>query len=95
MKNTNIVITQKQTNSAIVIFITSVILVIFNPFFSLAVGWLVGFITKVTVGDWCVTALNTLLRMDYTKEMLPNIGAALGWLGGILFRLKLYREAKN
>ena len=95
MKNTNIVITQKQTNSAIVTFITLVILVIFSPFFSLAVGWLMGFITKVTIGDWCVTALNTLLRMDYTKEMLPNIGAALGWIGGILFRLKSYREAKN
>lgn len=92
MKNANI---NGQSDAAIATFLTLVILAIISPFLYLAIGWIVGFITKVTVGDWCVTALNTLLRTDYTKEMLPNMGAALGWLGGILFRLKLYNESKN
>ena len=49
MKNTNITITEEQQKAAIVSFITLVIMAILGPFLCLGVGWIFGFIAKITV----------------------------------------------
>lgn len=88
MKNTNITIIKEQQKAVTVSFITLVIMAILGPFLCLGVGWIFGFITKIIVGDWCITAINSLLGTTFTKEMLPNIAAALCWLSGV-FRIKI------
>ena len=58
-------------------------LCLFMPFISFWVSYFGGWICKITIGNTLVKALNILFNTAYfTKDMIPWIAGALGWIGG-------------
>ena len=53
------------------------------PFISFWASYFGGWICKITIGNTLVKALNMLFNTAYfTKDMIPWIAGALGWIGG-------------
>ena len=53
------------------------------PFISFWLSYFGGWICKITIGNTLVKALNMLFNTAYfTKDMIPWIAGALGWIGG-------------
>lgn len=53
-----------------------------GPWLTFWIGYLGGWVAEVTVGDSLCRGLNTLFNTTYfTKDMLPLMGGALGWIG--------------
>lgn len=53
------------------------------PFISFWASYFGGWICKITIGNTLVKALNILFNTAYfTKDMIPWIAGALGWIGG-------------
>ena len=53
------------------------------PFISFWASYFGGWICKITIGNTLVKALNMLFNTVYfTKDMIPWIAGALGWIGG-------------
>lgn len=74
------------------LFLVTVILFI-TPFISFWLAYFGGWIAKVTIGTKLVAALNLLFNTDYfTKDMLPMMAGALGWIGSYF---KSYPNIKN
>ena len=53
------------------------------PFISFWASYFGGWICKITIGNTLVKSLNMLFNTAYfTKDMIPWIAGALGWIGG-------------
>ena len=53
------------------------------PFINFWASYFGGWICKITIGNTLVKALNMLFNTAYfTKDMIPWIAGALGWIGG-------------
>ena len=58
-------------------------LLLFMPFIGFWISYFGGWICKITIGGTLVKALNMLFNTAYfTKDMIPWIAGALGWIGG-------------
>ena len=63
------------------------------PFISFWASYFGGWICKITIGNTLVKALNMLFNTAYfTKDMIPWIAGALGWIGGFF---KSVNTSKN
>lgn len=58
-----------------------ILAVVFWPFITFWLGYFTGWLTKITVGAKVCSALNATLGTSFTPEVLPWVGAALGWIG--------------
>ena len=64
-----------------IVAIIGVILIL--PFISFWLSYFGGWLTKITIGNTLVKALNILFNTSYFRaEMLPLMAGALGWIGG-------------
>lgn len=63
--------------------IAAIIMVIFiAPFISFWLCYFGGWVAKITIGAKLVEALNMLFNTTYfTKDMIPMVAGALGWIG--------------
>jgi hypothetical protein len=62
---------------------TIIILFLFIPFISFWLSYFGGWITSLVIGDTLCKALNILFNTAYfTKDMIPMMSGALGWIGG-------------
>ena len=60
-----------------------IIIVLIVPFISFWISYFGGWITSIIIGDTLCKALNIIFNTAYfTKDMLPMIAGALGWIGG-------------
>ena len=60
-----------------------IMLVLVIPFISFWISYFGGWITSIIIGDTLCKALNILFGTAYfTKDMLPMMAGALGWIGG-------------
>ena len=67
--------------TGIIVFIIIMFLIL--PFISFWLSYFGGWICKITIGNTLVKALNMLFNTAYfTKDMIPWIAGALGWIGG-------------
>lgn len=63
------------------------------PFISFWASYFGGWVCKITIGNTLVKALNMLFNTAYfTKDMIPWIAGALGWIGGFF---KSINTSKN
>ena len=68
-------------------------LCLFMPFISFWASYFGGWICKITIGETLIKALNMLFNTAYfTKDMIPWIAGALGWIGGFF---KTINSSKN
>lgn len=72
-----------------------IVLAFVEPAFWLGIGYVSGWIAKITVGTQCVTALNTAFGTEFTADMLPWIGAALAWVGSFFKRSNASAKKSN
>ena len=81
---------------AIFIVIFTIIITIFiAPFISFWLCYFGGWIAKVTIGTELVKALNTLFNTTYfTKDMIPMIAGALGWIGSFFKTMHITKKNK-
>ena len=68
----------------VILMILGVMLLIFiAPLIGFWVAYFCGWIAKITFGTKLAVALNTLFQTTYfTKDMIPMVAGALGWIGG-------------
>lgn len=60
-----------------------IMLVLVIPFISFWISYFGGWITSIIIGDTLCNALNILFNTAYfTKDMIPMMAGALGWIGG-------------
>ena len=60
-----------------------VVVIIIEPALLFWVAYFCGWIAKITFGTKLAAALNTLFQTTYfTKDMIPTVAGALGWIGG-------------
>lgn len=63
-----------------IVLIAGIILIL--PFISFWCAYFGGWITKITIGDQIVSALNIIFNTTYfTKNMIPMMAGGLGWIG--------------
>lgn len=68
-----------ETNkNLIAVLLAAVIVFILSPILCYFGGWIFGWLTKVTIGSWFVTTVNSMLGTTITAEMLPTLGGILG-----------------
>ena len=72
--------------SIIIVIAILIIFIFLEPAIWLGLGYLSGWVAKITVGTPCVKALNTAFGTEFTTDMLPWIGAALAWVGSFFKR---------
>lgn len=68
-----------------------VLIVLLVPLFYF-MGWLSGWIAMVTIGDTLVNGLNNVFGSSFTKEMLPQLGGVLSWVGGFFKSFAIEKE---
>lgn len=68
----------------VILMVLGVMLLIFiSPLVGFWVAYFCGWIAKITFGTKLAAALNMLFQTTYfTKDMIPIIAGALGWIGG-------------
>ena len=79
---------QATAINILAIIIMLVVFVLIEPMLWLGMGWISGWITKVTIGEPAVSALNTTFGTSFNKNILPYIGAALSWVGSFFKTFK-------
>lgn len=69
---------------AVILMVLGVMLLIFiAPLIGFWVAYFCGWIAKITFGTKLTAALNMLFQTTYfTKDMIPMVAGALGWIGG-------------
>ena len=68
----------------VVLMVLGVMLFIFiAPLIGFWVAYFCGWVAKITFGTKLVAALNMLFQTTFfTKNMIPIVAGALGWIGG-------------
>ena len=68
----------------VILMVLGVMLLIFIvPLVGFWVAYFCGWIAKITFGTKLAAALNMLFQTTYfTKDMIPMVAGALGWIGG-------------
>ena len=73
----------KELSTFLGVFTLIIGLFLILPFISFWASYFGGWICKITIGNTLVKALNMLFNTAYfTKDMIPWIAGALGWIGG-------------
>lgn len=63
------------------------------PFISFWLSYFGGWITSLVIGKKLVAALNLLFNTTYfTKDMIPMMAGALGWIGGFFKSISTSRN---
>ena len=72
---------EKSATETIIFLITSILLALFLlPFLSFWFGYFIGWISKILIGSYIVTAFN-LIHIQITLDQIPLIGGLLCWIG--------------
>ena len=68
----------------VILMVLGVMLLIFiAPLIGFWVAYFCGWIAKIIFGTKLAAALNMLFQTTYfTKDMIPMVAGALGWIGG-------------
>ena len=68
----------------VILMVLGVMLLIFiAPLIGFWVAYFCGWVAKITFGTKLAAALNMLFQTTYfTKDMIPMVAGALGWIGG-------------
>ena len=67
----------------ILIILGTILLIFIVPSIGFWVAYFCGWVAKITFGTKLVAALNMLFQTTFfTKNMIPIVAGALGWIGG-------------
>lgn len=65
------------------LIVLAIMLILLSPLIDFWICYFGGWLAKIFVGDKLAAALNILFNTTYfTKNMLPMMAGALGWIGG-------------
>ena len=72
-----------ESKAIILITLGAILLIFIIPLIGFWVAYFCGWIAKITFGTKLAAALNMLFQTTYfTKDMIPMVAGALGWIGG-------------
>jgi len=77
------------------LIITVIVFIFIEPGLYFGLGYLSGWIAKITIGIFLTNGINTI-GIPITKEQLPLISGVLAWIGSFFkgegFKLNLKKE---
>ena len=81
----------------VILMVLGVMLLIFiAPLIGFWVAYFCGWIAKITFGTKLAAALNMLFQTTYfTKDMIPTVAGALGWIGGFFKSTTAVKESNK
>ena len=81
----------------VILMVLGVMLLIFiAPLIGFWVAYFCGWIAKITFGTKLAAALNTLFQTTYfTKDMIPTVAGALGWISGFFKSTTAVKESNK
>jgi len=68
-----------------VAIVAAILVEIIYPALLVGLGYFFGWVTKITIGNTLVNAINTSFGTEITKDILPWLGAALSWIGSFFY----------
>lgn len=87
---------KKALEGGILLIFLSLLYFFLNSFILFWLGYLSGWLAKVTIGNSLINSFNILFNTRYfTKDMLPYIGGALAWIGSFFEKASLKNTKKD
>lgn len=74
-----------RTKTTLFLAIIAIIIIYFLvPIFGFGIGYLLGLVTKITIGNYFIITVNEIFNTSFTVDIIPKIGGILGWIFGFL-----------
>lgn len=85
---------KEEIKAIITIILTIIFVWLIGPIIWFWCSWLAGFAAKITIGNFLVSALQ-LINIEITKDQIPWLAAALGWISSFFYTYKNNKKDKN
>ena len=66
--------------NGVLIFIGLIVLIFLAPLVCFWVGYFLGIIAKVLIGDSLINGINCICKTNLTKDSIPLIAGTLSWI---------------